>query len=193
MKTLISIFFLTACFTLSAQSIQKTKVEILDQEQRKAKPIFSQDYQEITFTLFEVTDLLADKKERKLSVSLENAETEVLYRTIGINIGGLLDGASASAASKQNVANSSIELTVEDLDNVKAFLNETLAYKNAGAKNPVTYSLTFSDRFTLGFAKQSNNWKYFVKMDNNVFEIEYSEGVNMFKRLMGFREQMVRV
>lgn len=190
MKYLIIIIALCVSGSLAAQT-QKTKTEILDQEVRKAKRLFNQDYQEITFTLFELTDMDENKSQIKLSVSLENAQTEVLYRTIGINTG--IIGTSAGAATKQNVNNSTIELSIEDLDKIKTFINETLRFKNEGSKNPVSYALAFSERFTIGFGKQkSSNWKYFVKVDDNVFEIEYTEGVGMLRRLMDFRQRMVR-
>ena len=194
MKNILTLTILFLPLIVSAQKpFNRSTVEIIDKYEMSVKRIGGTPE---NFMMSLVRRIDQTEKDTVVGVNIELQSTKKsdLITASGFTITSNLDVAvSSSKVQRVEFKKGSMLLSAEEFLRLIDFFNETIAIKNTAPAHDTGWQLLIENRFTLIFLYESKalyKWKYYMRLDDAEFELNYESAIEMFKKMRAFRDLM---
>ena len=174
-------------------SYKRTTLEILDEVEKECKKIGGKSaYVKFSLLKSTISQNSETEAETFVSVQIKNRETTTVLHSSGSAISTNLGlSVGNQNVSRVNHENENIILSKQDLEQLTAFLSETIQYTLNAPSHDTGWSLEINDRFKLSFLyeqKSTDKWKYYMELENAKFKIPFEEGTTLMKKLFEFKD-----
>ena len=192
---LIATFFISVTVHAQVKPFSRSTIEIIDKYEMSIKRIGGTNE---TFAMSLIRNINQTDKDTVVGVNFEiqSVQKSDLITSSGFTITNNLDFAiGKSTVQRVEQKKGRMLLSASDFLRLIEFFNETIAIKNTQPAHDTGWQLVIEDRFTLIFlyeSKAAYKWKYYMRLDDAEFELNYESAIEMFKKLRTFRDLMAK-